>query len=351
MYEAERARIFNFIMTLDLLHAVVQGRSLTEEEAHSAMGVLLSGECSQVLTAAFLTALRIKGETVDELTGFARAMRAAATPLPIGDAFRPVLDTCGTGGSGIATFNISTVSAFVVAGAGVRVAKHGNRAISGKCGSADVLEALGVNTQVSPELVARAVEETGIGFLFAPAFHGAMRHVQPVRMELKMRTAFNYLGPLTNPARAEVQVAGTWSDDAAEMIAQVSARLGLQRGFVVHGSDGLGELTITGASTVFSIQNGAVSRLTLRPGDFGLDVQPAAGIAGGDARQNRAIAERVLAGQKGAPRDIVIMNAALALIAAGKCANYLQAAAAAAESIDSGAAQEKLVQLRAVTAL
>ena len=337
-------------MTLDLLHSVVQGRSLTEEEAQAAMHALLAGESTPVLTAAFLTALRMKGETIDELTGFARAMRAAATPIPIGDAFRPVLDTCGTGGSGISTFNISTVSAFVVAGAGVRVAKHGNRAISGKCGSADVLEALGVNTKASAETVARAIEEAGIGFLFAPAFHGAMKHVQPVRVELKMRTAFNYLGPLTNPARAEMQVAGTWSDAAAEMIAQVSARLGLQRGYVVHGSDGLGELTITAASTVFSIHNGVVDRLTLRPQDFELEPRAATEIEGGDAERNRGIAESILAGDKGAPRDIVLMNAGLALMAAGKCTGYLQAAAAAAESIDTGAAHWKLVQLRAAMA-
>ena len=225
-----------------LLHTVVDGRSLTEAEAQDAMRALLAGESTPVLTAAFLTALRMKGETVDELTGFARAMRAAALVVPIEDAYRPVLDTCGTGGNGTSTFNISTVAAFVVAGAGVRVAKHGNRSISSRCGSADVLEALGVRTAVEPEVVARAIREVGIGFLFAPAFHGATRNVQPVRIELKMRTAFNFLGPLTNPARAEIQVAGTWSDEAAEKIAGAMARLGSHRAYVVHGSDGLGEL-------------------------------------------------------------------------------------------------------------
>src|SRR3984957_7252817 len=190
------------------LHTVVEGRSLTETEAQEAMRALLAGESTPVLTAAFLTALRMKGETVDELTGFARAMRAAALPVPIEDACRPVLDTCGTGGNGTSTFNISTVAAFVVAGAGVRVAKHGNRSISSRCGSADVLEALGVRTTVEPAIVARAIREAGIGFLFAPSFHGATRNVQPVRIELKMRTAFNFLGPLTNPARAEIQGGG-----------------------------------------------------------------------------------------------------------------------------------------------
>jgi anthranilate phosphoribosyltransferase len=326
---------------------VVQGHSLTEEEAHAAMRALLEGETSHVMAAAFLTALRIKGETVEELTGFARAMRAAATPIPIGDEFRPVLDTCGTGGTGLNTFNISTIAAFVAAGAGVRVAKHGNRAISGKCGSADVLEALGVNTKASPEVVARAIEETGIGFLFAPSFHGAMRHVQPVRVELRMRTAFNYLGPLTNPARAEIQVAGTWSDEAAEKIALVSARLGLRRGFVVHGSDGLGELTVTGTSTVFSIHDGVVDRLTLHPRDFGLPVSAAADIQGADVARNKAIAESVLGCEKSPARDIVVMNAALAIVAAGLDEGYRPAAERAAESIDAGTAQWKLVQLRA----
>src|ERR1700728_4587779 len=235
---------------LAFLHLIVDGRSLTDAEAEEAMRALLAGESTPVLTAAFLTALRIKGETVEELTGFARAMRVAAVTVPIEDCCRPVLDTCGTGGNGTSTFNISTVAAFVVAGAGVRVAKHGNRSISSRCGSADVLEALGVRTAVEPEVVARAIREAGIGFLFAPSFHGATRNVQPVRIELKMRTAFNFLGPLTNPARAEIQVAGTWSDDAAERIAGAMARLGLHRGYVVHGSDGLGELTITGPSTV-----------------------------------------------------------------------------------------------------
>jgi anthranilate phosphoribosyltransferase len=288
----------------------------------------------------------MKGETVDELTGFARAMRAAARPVPIEDRYRPVLDTCGTGGAGTSTFNISTVAAFVVAGAGVRVAKHGNRSISSRCGSADVLEALGVRTAIEPEMVARAIREVGIGFLFAPTFHGATRNVQPIRIELKMRTAFNFLGPLTNPARAEIQVAGTWSDEAAEKIAGAMARLGSDRGYVVHGSDGLGELTVTGPSTVFAIRHGAVSRIELSPADFGLSVQSGDGIRGGDIEINRAIAVSVLDGDPGAPRDIVLMNAALALVAAGKAVDFREGIARAAESIDSGAAKDKLNRLR-----
>jgi anthranilate phosphoribosyltransferase len=331
-----------------LLHTVVEGRSLTETEARDAMRALLAGESTPVLTAAFLTALRMKGETVDELTGFARAMRDAAVVVPIEDRYRPVLDTCGTGGNGTSTFNISTVAAFVVAGAGVRVAKHGNRSISSRCGSADVLEALGVRTAVEPEVVARAIREAGIGFLFAPVFHGATRNVQPVRLELKMRTAFNYLGPLTNPARAEIQVAGTWSDDAAEKIAGAMARLGSVRAYVVHGSDGLGELTITGPSTVFAVQHGAVSRMEVVPEDFGLKRQSGEGLAGGDAGQNRAIAESILNGARGPGRDIVLMNAALALVAAGRAADFREGVKRAEESIDSGAARGKLDRLREI---
>ena len=336
---------------LTLLHNVVDGRSLTEQQAEDAMQSLLAGESTPVPTAAFLTALRMKGETVDELTGFARAMRAAARIVPIEDSYRPVLDTCGTGGNRTSCFNISTVTAFVVAGAGVRVAKHGNRSISSRCGSADVLEALGVRTAIEPETVARAIREVGIGFLFAPSFHGATRNVQPVRLELKMRTAFNFLGPLTNPARAEMQVSGTWSDEAAEKIAGAMARLGAHRGYVVHGSDGLGELTITGPSTVFAIQHGTVSRIELSPHDFGIAVQSADGIEGGDVQANRAIAEAVLAGERGPARDIVLMNAALALVAASRAVDFREGVSRAEESIDSGAARQKLNQLRELVAL
>jgi anthranilate phosphoribosyltransferase len=333
-------------MTLDLLHAVAGGRSLTEAEAESAMRVLLGGESTPVLTAAFLTALRMKGETIDELTGFARAMRAVSTPLPIDPAVRPLLDTCGTGGGGKGTFNISTVTAIVVAGAGVRVAKHGNRSISSQCGSADLLEALGVRTHVTPEVAAAAIRNAGIGFLFAPAFHSSTKHVQPVRLELKMRTAFNYLGPLSNPARAEIQVTGAWSNDAAEKIAGALARLGLVRGYVVHGSDGLGELTVTGPSLAFDVREGTVTRMTLTPEEFGLTRHPFESLLGGDAATNRAIAESILAGERGAPRDIVLMNAALALVAASKAGDWKSGVALAAHSIDSGAASAKLAALR-----
>ena len=336
-------------MTLELLHAVVEGVSLSEQQAETAMGALLAGESTPVLTAAFLTALRIKGETVDELTGFARAMRAAAVPLDIGPEFRPLLDTCGTGGNRTSAFNISTVAAFVVAGAGVRVAKHGNRSLASKCGSADVLEALGVNTRIGPAAVKRTIEEAGIGFVFAPTFHQATRHVQPIRAELKIRSAFNFLGPLTNPAGAEMQVAGTWSDEAAAKIAGALARLGLQRGYVVHGSDGLGELTLTGPSTVFSVAAGVVERRTLSPEDFGFTPQSLDGIRGGDIGQNEAIARSVLAGDSGPARDIVLMNAALALHTARPKWSFTEVVERGAESIDSGAASHKLNRLREIT--
>jgi anthranilate phosphoribosyltransferase len=340
---------FNFTMTLDLLHAVVDGRALNETEAETAMRGLLGGASSQVLTAAFLTALRMRGETADELAGFARAMRAAATPLPLEAAYRPVIDTCGTGGNKTAGFNISTIAAFVAAGAGVRVAKHGNRSITSKSGSADLLEALGVGTNVTPEVVAQSIREAGIGFLFAPAFHTATRHVQPVRLELKFRTAFNYLGPLTNPAGAEMQVVGTWSDEAAEKIAGALARLGLGRGFVLHGSDGMGEATLTAHTTVFAIREGAIEKRTITPEDFGLRRAEAEKLRGGDAEHNRAIAESVLAGETGPRRDIVVMNAALAIVAAGKAPDFREATEMAAESIDTGRARATLAALRRVT--
>ncbi len=331
---------------LELLHAVAGGRTLSEAEAEAAMRELLAGESTPVLTSAFVTALRVRGETVEELAGFARAMRAAAAKVPLGPECRPLLDTCGTGGDGLSTFNISTVAAFVIAGAGVRVAKHGNRSISSRCGSADVLEALGVRAAAEPELAARCVREAGIGFFFAPAYHSAMRHVQPVRVELKMKTVFNFLGPLTNPAGAEIQIAGSWSEDAASKIAGALARLGTHRAFVVNGSDGLDELTLTGPSTVFSVRDGGVARLELSPEDFGMHRQPGETLSGGDAQENRAIAEGVLSGARGPQRDIVVMNAALALVAAEKASGFLDAVGLAEESIDSGAARARLDALR-----
>ena len=248
-----------------------------------------------------------------------------------------------------ATFNISTVAAFVVAGAGVRVAKHGNRSISSQCGSADVLEALGVRTHVTPEGRRGRYSRCGNRLSFRPCVSSARcSHVQPVRLELKMRTAFNYLGPLIESGARGDAGDGTWSDEAAEKIAGALARLGLERGYVVHGSDGLGEVTITGPSTVFSIRDGGVERFTVTPEDFGFEPRPIDQIRGGNAEKNRAIAESILAGEPGAPREIVLVNAAVALVAAGKAADFKEGVARAKESIDSGAARSKLAQLRAV---
>src|SRR5579872_751064 len=251
------------MLFLPYLHIVAERRDLSAEEARRAMESILAGDVSPAQIAAFLVALRMKGETVDELVGFARAMRAVAIRIEIVPNGEPLLDTCGTGGDGQSTFNISTIAAFVVAGAGVRVAKHGNRSISSHCGSADLLEAMGISVTLPPQDVARAIREVGIGFLFAPALHTAMKHAHPVRVELKLRTAFNLLGPLTNPAGATAQLVGAPSEHEAELMAGALAQLGLARGFVVHGSDGLDEITTTGPTLAFEIRGGKVERRTV----------------------------------------------------------------------------------------
>jgi anthranilate phosphoribosyltransferase len=306
---------------------------------------ILAGEVSASQIAAFLTALRMKGETVEELVGFARAMRAVAVRVDPGLNGEPLLDTCGTGGDGQSTFNISTIAAFVVAGAGVRVAKHGNRSLSSQCGSADLLESLGIAVPAPPELVARAIREVGIGFLFAPAIHTAMKHAQPVRAELKMRTVFNLLGPLTNPAGATAQLAGAPSEHAAELMAGALAQLGLVRGFVVHGSDGLDEITTTGPTSAFEINGGKVQRRTFLPEDFGAERVDAAALKGGDRETNAAIARAVLSGARGPQREIVLVNAAAALVVAGKSVDFRQAMQIASASIDSDAARKKVDDL------
>ena len=322
---------------LSAVHTVVnEGRSLSEREAEGAMSLILKGEASPVQIAALVTALRVRGETVEEITGFARAMRAAAEKIEIE---RPLLDTCGTGGNSFAAFNVSTTAAFVIAGAGVRVAKHGNRAVSSVCGSFDVLEALGVDTERPVD----SIREHGIGFLHAPAFHPAMRHAQPVRLELKMRTVFNMLGPLANPARANAQVVGTFSVLAAEKLALALAALGLERGFVFHGHDGMGEVTTTASTTVFAIAGGRVTESIYEPEDFGVARAKKEQLSGGDAARNAEITRAVLAGVKGPQRDIVLVNAAMGLVAAGAARDVLHGMHLAAKAVDSGAAQAKLI--------
>src|SRR6266478_6581120 len=289
---------------LPYLHAVAERRNLAAGEACEAMQGILAGDVSASQIAAFLTALRMKGETVEELVGFARAMRAVAVRVDPGLNGEPLLDTCGTGGDGQSTFNISTIAAFVVAGAGVRVAKHGNRSMSSQCGSADLLECLGIAVPAPPELVVRAIREVGIGFLFAPAVHTAMKHAQPVRAELKLRTVFNLLGPLTNPAGATAQLVGAPSAAAAELMAGALAELGLTRGFVVHGSDGLDEITTTGPTLAFEIESGRVTRRCLDPRDFGVALAAPEELKGGGVAENREIAQRILSGEKGPRRNI-----------------------------------------------
>jgi len=277
--------------------------------------------------------------------GFARAMRRMATPVDPGLNGKALLDTCGTGGDGRDTFNISTVAAFVVAGAGVHVAKHGNRSISSRCGSADLLEAWGIEIAMSPEQSARAIREVGIGFLFAPAVHSAMKHAQPVRTELKMRTVFNLLGPLTNPSGANAQLAGAPTEHAAELMAGALALLGLNRGFVVHGSDGLDEITTTGPTTAWEIRDGRAEKRTLEPADFALRPARAEDLQGGDRQRNLEIGNAILGGASGPQRDIVLANAAAALVAAGHAGTFLEGVALAVVSIDSGAAKEKVEAL------
>lgn len=334
---------------LPYLHRVCDRRSLSSGEALEAMQIILGGAASEAQIAGFLVALRMKGETVEELVGFARAMRRMAAPVDPGLTGEPLLDTCGTGGDGSSTFNISTVAAFVVAGAGVRVAKHGNRSISSHCGSADLLESFGVRVPMSPEECARAIREIGIGFLFAPAIHTATRHAHPVRLQLKMRTVFNLLGPLTNPAGANRQLAGAPSARAAELIAGALAELGLERGYVVHGSDGMDEITTTGSTLALEIQNGRVCERTLEPCDFGLEAATPEQLKGGDHETNHAIALAVLEGEPGPRRDIVLANASAALVAAGKARDFKEGAVQAAAAVDSGAARRKLAELASFT--
>ncbi len=328
------------------LHKVSSRKDLSETEASAVMNEILRGESTPALTAALLTALRMKGETVNEVTGFARAMRANAVPVrPNNTAPEDLVDTCGTGGDGGGTFNISTVAAFVVAGAGVAVAKHGNRSVSSKCGSADVLEACGVNIDLTAEQAAKCIDEVGIGFLFAPNIHPAMRHAGPVRKELGMRTVFNLLGPLTNPAGAGAQVMGVFDESVVELAADVLCRLGVKRAFVVHGSDGLDEITTTGPTKLAEVRDGAVSVREVTPEGFGVPRANAADLGGGDRDANSATLRAILGGEKGPKRDIVLVNAAAALVAAGKVRDFREGVEIAQVTLDRGISESILVGL------
>jgi anthranilate phosphoribosyltransferase len=314
------------------------------------MEQVLSGNATDAQIAALLGGLRTKGETLDEIVGFATAMRRRAAPIfPVGHshADEALVDTCGTGGDASGTFNISTTAAFVVAGAGVRVAKHGNRSISSRCGSADVLEQLGARIDLPTEHVARSIEEVGIGFLFAPAVHASTRHAMAARRELKMRTVFNLLGPLTNPAGASAQVVGVYEASVTDLMARALGELGVRRAFVVHGADGLDEISISGETRISELRSGVVRSYLVTPEDFGLRRAPLDAIRGGDAKQNAEIIHKVLGRSMlyrdhGPHREIVLTNAAAALVVAGRATDLLDGARLAAKSIDSGAARERL---------
>ncbi len=336
-------------MLLPYLHRVAAREDLSAGDAHAAMLGILSGEATVPQVAAFLVALRMKGETAAELTGFARAMREKSHRVDVALAGEPLLDTCGTGGDGASTFNISTIAALVTAGAGVRVAKHGNRSISSHCGSADLLEALGVHILPDPRHAAEAIRAVGIGFLFAPSHHPAMKHAQPARLELKMRTVFNLLGPLTNPAGAQRQLIGAPSEHAAELMAGALAELGTERTFVVHGAGGLDEVSTAGTTVAFEVAAGVVTKRMWEPEDFGLPRAAIEDVRGGDLARNVEIAHAVLAGARGPQRDIVLANAAAALVAAGRAETLAGGVALAAKSIDSAAARERVQGLAEFT--
>jgi len=327
----------------DALATVIDGRSLERAEARAAMGAVMDGEATPAQLAAFLVALRMRGETVDELTGFAEAMRERVVRV---EAPAGTVDTCGTGGDHSGTFNISTAAAFVVAGAGVPVAKHGNRAITSKSGSADVLEALGVRTDHDAASAAAALRELGFAFLFAPGFHPAMRHAGPTRREIGVRTAFNLLGPITNPAGARRQVVGVGDPSAAPRVAEVLRALGTERALVVHGA-GVDELPLDGSGVIHDVSPAGVTRSEVDPAALGLAVAPLSALAGGTADENATLLEGILAGtDRGPRRDVVLLNAAAAFVAAGRAPDLGAGVALAAATIDDGSATQILVRLR-----
>ncbi len=327
----------------EALTRVLNGESLSSEAARGAFETIMEGSATPARLGAFLAALRVRGETATEIAAFARVMRERATTVKTDRA--PLLDTCGTGGDGAGTFNISTVAAIVVAAAGVAVAKHGNRSVSSRCGSADLLRGLGVNVEAAPALVERSLRETGLGFLFAPALHGAMRHAADVRRELGARTVFNLLGPLTNPAGAHRQLLGLYDPARLEQIAEVLRELGSERAMVVHG-EGLDEIALHGTTRVAELREGRIRTYTVTPEEAGLRRAPLEAVAGGGIDRNVAIARGILVGETGPPRDIVLLNAAAALRVAGECEDLREGAARAAHAIDSGAAGRILSALR-----
>ncbi|MDH3214703.1 MAG: anthranilate phosphoribosyltransferase [Candidatus Krumholzibacteria bacterium] len=333
--------------TKALLAKLVDRQDLTRAEAESLMVSMMSGDISPTRLAAILTALRVKGESVDEITGFVSAMRARSVHvLPRRNG---VIDTCGTGGDAQHTFNISTATALVAAGMGVPVAKHGNRAVSSSCGSADVLEALQISVDIEPEAVAQLIDGVGIGFLFAPHHHPAMKHVAPVRRDLGIRTVFNLLGPLANPAGVKRQLIGVFREDLTEVVAKVLRSLGSEKVFVVHGRDGTDEVSLSGDTTVSLLENGHVHTMTFTPEDAELERADITELSGGDAAENAGHIRDILGGKKGPRRDVVVLNAAFVAVLTDKARNLVQGAAIAQETIDSGRALRVLDELRRVT--
>ena len=330
-------------MIQEAIRDLIVGADLGRAKMRAVMEQIMSGQATDAQIGAFLVALRIKGETIDEIAGGAEVMREKATPIV---TVRPeVIDTCGTGGDDSGTFNISTTVAFVACGAGLAVAKHGTRSISSQCGSSDVLTALGVNVEAAPEKVGECIDEVGMGFLFAIALHGAMKHAIGPRRELATRTVFNVLGPLTNPAGAKRQLLGVFDGALTEALAGVLRELGSERALVVHGSDGLDEITLTGSTQVSELKDGQVSTRQIHPGDFGLQTVSAEALKGGDADHNARILRGVLDGEEGPQRDVVLLNSAAAIVVGGRAEDITAGLEVARESIDSGKARQALDRL------
>lgn len=332
-------------MITDFIQKMIERADLTEAEARHAMEEIMSGRSTDAQIAGFLTALRMKGETSQELVGFAGVMREKAEPLWDGEVL-PVLDTAGTGGDCLGTFNISTAAAFVAAAAGVRVAKHGNRSATSRCGSADVMEALGLDIQMPVERLRRAIRDTRIGFLFAQRFHTSMKHVMAARMQLKVRTVFNILGPLANPAGARFQVVGVSAPEIMEMMANALNGLNTDHAFVVHGANGMDEVSISSRTHVVEMRRGEMRQFVISPEDFGMASAGIETILGGDALDNARIIESVFGGEPGPRRDVVLLNSAPAIVAGGAAKTWKEGLQLAADAIDSGAALKKLKELR-----
>ena len=331
----------------EAIQQLIEGRDLGGEGARQVMDQIMSGGATDAQIGAFLIALRCKGESVEEIAGCARVMREKVTR--ISSSRQELIDTCGTGGDGSGTFNISTTVAFVAAGAGLCVAKHGNRAMSSKCGSADVLQALGVNIEASPEKVGQCLDEVGIGFLFAPMLHGAMKHAIGPRREIGTRTVFNVLGPLTNPAGARRQLIGVYAGELTDKVAGVLGELGSEHAFVVHGLDGLDEITLTGRTQVSELKDGQVTTCEIGPQEFGMEVVGPEALKGGSAEENAQILLKVLDGEKGPQRDVVLLNAAAAIVAGGLAESLEDGLKKAREVIDSGSARKALEDLKRVS--